>query len=142
MEILYSIGEAADVLGVSVPTLRLYEREGLIIPIRKKSKHRLYSPADLERIKCLRKCIHDDKVGIVGMRHLLAMIPCWKIHDCLAPDREACPAFNDDQTPCWKVEARPTACNHADCRNCTVYNQVTDCSALKRTIAQLTIDKG
>jgi MerR family transcriptional regulator, heat shock protein HspR len=142
METLYSIGEAADILGVSVPTLRLYEREGLIVPIRKKSKHRLFSATDLERVKCLRKCIHDDKVGISGMRHLLAMIPCWKIHDCMAPDREKCPAFNDDETPCWAVKERPFACSNADCRNCTVYNHITDCSTLKRTIAQFTIDKG
>jgi DNA-binding transcriptional MerR regulator len=37
MDTLFSIGEAADILGISVPTLRLYEREGLIILIRKKS---------------------------------------------------------------------------------------------------------
>ncbi|MBK7259959.1 MAG: MerR family transcriptional regulator [Ignavibacteriae bacterium] len=142
METLYSIGEAADLLGVSVPTLRLYEREGLIIPIRKKSRHRLYAPSDLERIRCLRKSINQDKVGIAGMRRMLALIPCWKVHECKAPDRETCPAFSDDQTPCWKVSPRPVACSDADCRNCTVYNHVTDCTALKRTIAQFTIDKG
>jgi MerR family transcriptional regulator/heat shock protein HspR len=142
METLYSIGEAADILGVSVPTLRLYEREGLILPIRKSSRHRLYSLTDLERIRCLRRSINEDKIGIAGMRRILALIPCWKIHECPAPDREACPAFNDDQTPCWKVVTRPTACNGADCRNCVVYNYVTDCSTLKRTIAEFTVTKG
>ena len=29
----YSIGEAADLLGISVGTLRLYERRGLILPL-------------------------------------------------------------------------------------------------------------
>jgi len=142
METLYSIGEAADILGVSVPTLRLYEREGLILPIRKKSRHRLYAPSDLERIRCLRKSINEDKVGIAGMRRMLALIPCWKIHECTATDREACPGFNDDQTPCWNISKRPLGCGSPDCRSCVVYNHVTDSAALKRTIAKYTIDKG
>jgi MerR family transcriptional regulator/heat shock protein HspR len=142
MDTLFSIGEAADILGISVPTLRLYEREGLIIPIRKKSRHRLYSRADLERIKCLRVNINEKKIGIAGMRRLLALIPCWKIHDCKAPDRAACPAFNDDSTPCWMIATRPGGCGNADCRNCPVYNQVVDCGALKRTIFQYTTDNG
>jgi len=142
METLYSIGEAADILGISVPTLRLYEREGLIIPIRKKSRHRLYAQGDLERIKSLRKNINEKKIGIAGMRRLLALIPCWKVHECKAPDRVACPAFNDDSTPCWMVTDRPVACNKADCRNCLVYNHVVDCGTLKRTIFQYTTDNG
>ena len=40
---LYTIGEAADLMGVSVPTIRMYEREGLIIPLRKASRHRLFA---------------------------------------------------------------------------------------------------
>ena len=142
METLYSIGEAADILGVSVPTLRLYEREGLIIPIRKRSRHRLYAQRDLDRIKCLRKNINEERIGIAGMRHLLALIPCWRIHDCTATDRATCPAFNDDQTPCWMVTERPTACSKADCRNCIVYNQIADCGAIKRMIFQYTTDIG
>jgi MerR family transcriptional regulator, heat shock protein HspR len=141
MDTLFSIGEAADILGISVPTLRLYEREGLIIPIRKQSRHRLYSRTDLERIKSLRKNINEEKIGIAGMRRLLALIPCWKIHECEAADRAQCRAFNEVQTPCWMVTERPNVCNKADCRNCTVYNRVVDCGALKQTIFQYTTDK-
>jgi predicted site-specific integrase-resolvase len=32
-EPIYTIGPAAQKLGISVPTLRLYEKEGLIIPM-------------------------------------------------------------------------------------------------------------
>jgi MerR family transcriptional regulator/heat shock protein HspR len=141
MDPLYSIGEAADILGVSVPTLRMYEREGLILPIRKASRHRLYSRDDLERVRCLRETINQKKVGIAGLRRLLSLIPCWKIHHCAVSEREACPAFMDDQTPCWTVQPKPSACGTADCRICPVYLHVADCSMLKRTIIQFTIDQ-
>ncbi|MCZ6776906.1 MAG: MerR family DNA-binding transcriptional regulator [Ignavibacteria bacterium] len=68
---LYTIGEAADVLGVSVPTIRMYEREGLIIPYRKRSRHRRFSAGGLERIRCL-----------------LALIPCWSIRNCPEDERK------------------------------------------------------
>ena len=51
---LYTIGEAADLTGVSVSTIRTYEREGLIIPLRKASRHRLFATGDLERIRSIR----------------------------------------------------------------------------------------
>lgn len=141
METLYSIGEAADILGVSIPTLRLYERQGLILPIRKSSRHRLYSQDDLERIRCLRESINGQKVGIAGMRRLLALIPCWKIHPCDPAQRENCAAFKDDQTPCWAVAVRPTSCTAGDCRSCSVYAHAADCSTLKRTIVNLSFEK-
>jgi len=139
MDTQYSIGEAADLLGVSIPTLRLYEREGLILPLRKTSRHRLYSRTDLERIRCLRETINLKKVSIAGIKRLLALIPCWKIHNCSAGEREACPAFLDTETPCWSVPQKPGACGTADCRSCPVYFEVADCSTIKRTIVNLTI---
>jgi MerR family transcriptional regulator, heat shock protein HspR len=139
METQYSIGEAADLLGVSVPTLRLYEREGLILPLRKSSRHRLYSRTDLARIRCLRETINTQKVSIAGIKRLLALIPCWKIHNCTIHERESCPAFVDTETPCWSVPQKPGACGTADCRMCSVYQEVADCNTLKRTIVNLTI---
>lgn len=40
---LYPIGTAARMLGVSVHTLRMYERKGLIIPHHAESNQRLYT---------------------------------------------------------------------------------------------------
>lgn len=139
METQYSIGEAADLLGVSVPTLRLYEREGLILPLRKSSRHRLYSSMDLARIRCLRETINTQKVSIAGIRRLLALIPCWRIHNCTPRERESCPAFLGTETPCWSVPQKPGACGTADCRQCSVYQEVADCNTIKRTIVNLTI---
>lgn len=134
----YSIGEAADILGLSVPTLRLYEREGLILPIRKESKHRLYTEADIRRIRCLRETINHKKISIAGVRTLLSMIPCWKIKPCPEDVRPKCPAYEASDRPCWMVENKPLKCSRADCRACPVYIQASDCDTVKHIIAQHT----
>ena len=137
-EIQYSIGEAADLLGVSVPTLRLYERAGLILPIRKDSKHRIYAGSDLERVRCIRRAINHKKISIAGIRSLLAMIPCWKVKDCPEEIRRDCPAFNGTDAPCWAVENRPWKCARADCRACSVYVDSADCQNVKQLVTRLT----
>jgi MerR family transcriptional regulator/heat shock protein HspR len=137
-EIYYSIGEAADLLGLSVPTLRLYEREGLILPIRKISKHRLYTEADLLRIRCLRETINHKRISIAGVRTLLSMIPCWKIKPCSEDVRISCPAHEATDRPCWMVENKPGKCSRADCRSCPVYAETSDCDRVKHIIAQHT----
>ena len=69
-------------LNTSVHTLRMYEREGLIIPFRKTSNQRLYSDQDLERVQCIQRTINEDKINIEGMRRVLALLPCWSIIKC------------------------------------------------------------
>ena len=44
----YTISSAATLLGISVHTLRMYEREGLIIPFKKESGQRLYSDIKMQ----------------------------------------------------------------------------------------------
>jgi DNA-binding transcriptional MerR regulator len=43
-------GEAARRLGVTTKALRVYEREGLVIPHRGESRRRLYGPAQIARL--------------------------------------------------------------------------------------------
>ncbi len=135
---LYRIGEAADLLGVSVATLRLYEREGLILPFRKSSRHRLYSDSDLERVRCIRQTITSKQVSIAGIRRMLALIPCWKIRNCPENERNACPGFTNDNGACWTVPGKAWECRTDDCRQCSVYREISDCSALKQTIVRYT----
>jgi len=47
---VFSISIAAQLLGISVHTLRMYEREGLIIPFKTRTNRRLFSENDIERI--------------------------------------------------------------------------------------------
>jgi MerR family transcriptional regulator, heat shock protein HspR len=137
-ETVYSIGEAADLLGVSVPTLRLYEREGLILPLRKKSGHRLFVKQDLERIRCLRESINGKKMSIAGIRRLLSLVPCWRIKSCPNELRNQCRAYTNSDAPCWSIPEREWECRTANCRECEVYVDLSDCSSLKSTIARLT----
>ena len=134
----YTIGEAADILGVSVPTLRLYEIEGLVIPFRRGSKHRRYSEKDIERIQCIRNLINQEKVSIEGIKRLLALIPCWIIKQCPETTRANCAAFEQITQPCWMVTNRSLECKNVECRLCPVYTEIGDCKTLKRTIIGFT----
>ena len=138
MQRLYSIGEASDLIGVSVQMLRIYEREGLILPLRKTSKHRLYSEEDIERLRCIRSTIKEEKVSIAGLRSMLALIPCWGIRNCPEESRRDCPAFFEHTTPCWTVAGKPWECASAECRGCTVYVNNAGCGNIKQTIASFT----
>jgi len=51
---LYPISVAAELLGTTDQTLRLYEKHGLINPSRR-NKNRFYSENDIKWIKCLRE---------------------------------------------------------------------------------------
>ena len=76
---LYPISSAAKLLNISVHTLRMYEKNGLILPYKKESNHRLYSESDIDRLKCIRKAINQRKISINGIKTLYAMIPCWQV---------------------------------------------------------------
>ncbi len=135
----YSIGTAARILGISVPTIRLYEHEGLILPYRKPSGHRLFSDSDLERIRCLRRTINEKKIGIAGIRTLLSMVPCWSLMGCPPEARSTCTAVTTIGSPCWTIKSKPWQCGTAECRDCIVYQYMSDCDSLKQTIAALTL---
>ena len=47
---VYAISVAAELVGLPVPTLRLYEEKGLVSPERTEGGTRRYSDADLARI--------------------------------------------------------------------------------------------
>ncbi|MCW8805710.1 MAG: MerR family transcriptional regulator [Ignavibacteriaceae bacterium] len=136
-EPLYTISTAARLLGISIPTLRMYENEGLIIPFKKSSSHRLYSDVDLERIRCLRNTINVNKMGLESIRRMLALIPCWAIVNCSEKDRKNCEAFTDFGKPCWMHNHKNNTCSDRDCRECEVYNSFSDCSSLKEKLKEL-----
>lgn len=136
-EPVYTIGAAADLVGLSVQMLRLYEAEGLILPYKKASSHRLYSEADIERIRCIRQMINEEKISIVGIKRLLALIPCWAIKNCLKENRESCKAFTDHTQPCWLQKETSNGCENSDCRLCPVYLKVSNCASLKQILNQV-----
>jgi MerR family transcriptional regulator/heat shock protein HspR len=137
---LYTIGEAADLIGVSVPTIRMYEREGLIIPLRKASRHRLFAEADLERIRSIRRTINMEKVSIAGIRRLMSLVPCWKVNGCTEESKAACPRFKTDGSPCWIVTGKTWQCKSDDCRSCGVYLRTADYAQLKAVLEEYGIN--
>ena len=77
-EPIYPIRTAAKLLNISVHTLRMYEKENLILPFKKSTNHRLYSKSDIERIECIRNAIKEDKISINGIKFIL----CPKRNRC------------------------------------------------------------
>ena len=51
----YSIGEFSKVTGLGIHTLRYYEHENLIIPLRNASNHRRYSEKDIAWIAFIKR---------------------------------------------------------------------------------------
>lgn len=138
IEPIYSIGAAANLVGVSVQTLRLYEAEGLVLPFKKSSLHRLYSEVDIERIRCIRKMINEEKIGIAGIQHINALIPCWEIVSCSQKDRAHCEAFRNHTKACWTFDHPKNSCDARDCRSCPVYKESFDCTKIKNRIIEIT----
>ncbi len=121
---VYTIGTAAEILGVHPRTLRLYEEGGLIRPARKNNR-RFYSTNDLKWIGCVRYMIHEQGLNQEGLRRLLALIPCWEINACLEEAKEECTAWVDRSTPCWDL-ARRTCAESKRCYECEVYLSARD----------------
>lgn len=134
---VYTISTTAELLGISIHTLRMYEREGLIIPFKKNSGHRLYSQDDIERIKCIRRAINESKISIAGIRTIYSMIPCWKFINCSLKEREKCQAFNAHSQPCWTFKHDGNPCSSNECKKCPVYKNHAECGNIKQSITQI-----
>lgn len=65
---LYAISVAAELAGLPIPTLRLYERHGLLTPARSEGGTRRYSERDVGRIRRISQLVQDGvTLGAVGM---------------------------------------------------------------------------
>jgi len=120
-EPVYTIGHAAKKLGVAVPTLRMYEHAGLIIPHRTPSNRRLYSRHDIEYLEVILDLIRNQGLNIEAIKRMLALIPCWRIIDCPKETREKCPAYTDSNVPCWLMHKNPCGKYKEECSSCDVY---------------------
>ena len=70
----FVISVAARIVGVHAQTLRHYERAGLIWPSRTMGRQRLYSMADIERIRRLRVLTEDMGVNLAGAEVALKLM--------------------------------------------------------------------
>jgi len=70
---LYMISVAADLVGMHPQTLRIYESKGLIRPQRTSGNTRLYSEADLERLRLIQQLTSELGLNLAGVEHVLRL---------------------------------------------------------------------
>ena len=67
---VYGISVAAELSGIPVQSLRLYESHGLLPPIRSDGGTRRYSPDDLARLRRISRLV-DAGVNLAGVARVL-----------------------------------------------------------------------
>ena len=70
---VYVISIAASLAGCHPRTLRIYEEEGLLEPVRTQTNIRLYSDDDLERVRAIRYLTQIRGVNLAGVKLLLQL---------------------------------------------------------------------
>lgn len=87
----YTRKEAADILGVTIDTLRNWELNGLFTIKRKENGYRIYTAEDLERLKVIRslRCANYSLASILRMLNALSDDPGADIRGIInTPDEE------------------------------------------------------
>src|SRR5688572_4197580 len=69
----YTISVAAELVGMHQQTLRMYEAKGLVRPKRTPGNTRLYSEADLERLRLIQRLTTELGLNLAGVEHVLRL---------------------------------------------------------------------
>ena len=69
----YMISAVAEMYNIHPQTLRMYEREGLLIPSRSNGNTRLYTQDDLEQLEIILNLTRDLGVNLAGIEIILNM---------------------------------------------------------------------
>ena len=69
----YMISVAAELVGMHPQTLRMYEQKGLVSPRRTPGNTRLYSEADLERLRLIQRLTTEFGLNLAGVEVVLRM---------------------------------------------------------------------
>lgn len=69
----YTISAVAEMYKIHPQTLRLYEREGLLIPSRSQGNTRLYTQEDLDRLATIVNLTRELGVNLAGVEIILNM---------------------------------------------------------------------
>ena len=70
---VFRIGAIAERFAIHPQTLRLYEREGLLRPVRSEGKTRLYDADTIERLEIILTLTRDLGVNLAGVEVILNM---------------------------------------------------------------------
>jgi MerR family transcriptional regulator/heat shock protein HspR len=69
----YMISVAAELVGMHPQTLRIYEAKGLVRPKRTPGGTRLYSEADLERLRLIQRLTTELGLNLAGVESVLRL---------------------------------------------------------------------
>ena len=69
----YMISVAAELVGMHPQTLRMYEQKGLVNPQRTAGNTRLYSDADVERLRLIQRLTTEVGLNLAGVERVLHM---------------------------------------------------------------------
>jgi MerR family transcriptional regulator/heat shock protein HspR len=69
----YMISVAAELVGMHPQTLRMYEQKGLVQPKRTAGNTRLYSEADLERLRLIQRLTGELGLNLAGVEAVLGL---------------------------------------------------------------------
>ena len=100
------ISELAETTGVSLPTLKYYLREGLLMPGIATSRTRaVYDETHVERVRLIRALIESGGLGITGVRAVVEALenPPASLHDFLGVAHRALPAPVEPVEPTGEV---------------------------------------
>ncbi len=86
---VYVISVAANLAGVHPRTLRIYEVEGLLQPVRTPTNIRLYSEDDVRRVRCIRYLTQRRGVNLAGVKIILQLRSMEELLDGLLDKFEA-----------------------------------------------------
>jgi MerR family transcriptional regulator/heat shock protein HspR len=67
----YMISVAAELAGLHPQTLRMYEQKGLVRPKRTAGNTRLYSDADVERLRLIQQLTTEVGLNLAGVERVL-----------------------------------------------------------------------
>ena len=70
----FVISVAARMVGLHAQTLRYYERVGLVMPSRSGGRQRLYSIADVERLRRIKTFTDEMGVNLAGAEIALKLV--------------------------------------------------------------------
>ena len=100
----YFISIAAELASVHPRTLRIYEEEGLLAPQRRNNL-RLYSEADIERVRVIRFLTQRQGVNLAGVKVILQLEAAGKIRVYDLFKTDGVEPIDDDESPEGNLEA-------------------------------------
>ena len=98
-EPVYTMAVAARLTKMHPQTLRKYERAGLVVPHRQSANQRLYSAADIDRLRRIQYLVEERGLNIAGLEMTLNMVDRLDAISPGASGGEARSAISDATRP-------------------------------------------